>query len=127
MAEVWAAMLGASHQYSKLAAVKTTLPEYAKSTEYERMFLDEAHVASAIHHPNVCGIFPQLGKDRDILFIAMELVFGASLFAVLRAEGTPKALYVPNLDPNHRRRVCRSSRDSFGRGSRWAFARRHPS
>jgi eukaryotic-like serine/threonine-protein kinase len=53
MAQVWAARLRGSRGFQKLVAVKTILREVLDNTRMERMFLEEAQLASQIHHPNV--------------------------------------------------------------------------
>lgn len=77
MAQVWAALPQGSG-IARPVAVKLVLPEYSRSPEYERLFLDEAMVASAIRHPNVCEI-RELGRDGERLFMVLELVLGDSL------------------------------------------------
>lgn len=94
MAQVWAARIVGARGFSKIVALKTILPEYSDNPEYARMFLDEANVAAAIHHPNACGVF-ELGRDEGILYMAMEWILGDSLAALLRAGGERRALDIP--------------------------------
>lgn len=86
MARVWAARLQGQRGFSKLVAIKTILPHLANEPEFERMFLDEARIASGVHHPNVCEIY-ELGEERRTLYLAMEWVSGDSFSRVLRASG----------------------------------------
>lgn len=78
MAIVWTARLRGTRGFSKLVAVKTILPHLSADPRFERMFLTEATIASRIRHPNVCEIL-DLGEDRGILYLAMELVDGEPL------------------------------------------------
>ena len=91
MARVWAArharVSAASRSSSRL---KTILPHLAEEPEFERMFLDEARIASGVHHPNVCEIY-ELGEEQRTLYLAMEWVSGDSLARVLRASGKTEA------------------------------------
>ena len=91
MARVWAARLQGQRGFSKLVAIKTILPQLANEPEFERMFLDEARIASGVHHPNVCEIY-ELGEDERTLYLAMEWVNGDSLSRVLRASGHTEAI-----------------------------------
>lgn len=91
MARVWAARLHGQRGFQKLVAIKTILPHLANEAEFERMFLDEARIASGVHHPNVCEIY-ELGEERRVLYLAMEWVSGDSLARVLRASGTTEPL-----------------------------------
>jgi len=91
MARVWAARQHGQRGFQKLVAIKTILPHLAEEAEFERMFLDEARIASGVHHPNVCEIY-ELGEDKRTLYLAMEWVSGDSLSRVLRASGKTEAL-----------------------------------
>jgi len=91
MARVWAARLHGQRGFQKLVAIKTILPHLAEEPEFERMFLDEARIASGVHHPNVCEIY-ELGEERRTLYLAMEWVSGDSLSRVMRANGKTEAL-----------------------------------
>ena len=90
MARVWAARQHGQRGFQKLVAIKTILPHLAEEPEFERMFLDEARIASGVHHPNVCEIY-ELGEDKRTLYLAMEWVNGDSLSRVLRASGKTEA------------------------------------
>jgi serine/threonine protein kinase len=83
MARVWAARQHGQRGFTKLVAIKTILPHLAREAEFERMFLDEARIASLVHHPNVCEIY-ELGDDQGVLYLAMEWVSGDSLMHVMR-------------------------------------------
>lgn len=91
MARVWAARLHGQRGFQKLVAIKTILPELARDPEFERMFLDEARIASGVHHPNVCEIY-ELGEEQRVLYLAMEWVSGDSFSRVLRASGRTEAI-----------------------------------
>ncbi len=88
MARVWAARQHGQRGFTKLVAIKTILPHLAREPEFERMFLDEARIASLVHHPNVAEIY-ELGEESfgprgTVLYLAMEWVNGDSLMHVLR-------------------------------------------
>src|SRR3954447_2803248 len=91
MARVWAARLDGQRGFQKLVALKTIPPHLAEEAEFERMFLDEARIASGVHHPNVCEIY-ELGDENRTLYLAMEWVSGDSLARVLRASGKTMAV-----------------------------------
>jgi serine/threonine protein kinase len=85
MAQVWAAK-PESAGLARTVAIKLVLPDYAADSEYERMFVDEAMVASAIRHPNVCETL-ELGRDGDLLFMVLEWIAGESLSGLLQQKG----------------------------------------
>ena len=84
MAMVWAARLKGSRGFQKIVAVKTMLPKLSEDPQFERMFLDEASLASRIHHPNVVEVL-DLGEATGVLFIAMEWLDGVPLNQVMKA------------------------------------------
>lgn len=83
MARVWLARLRGKRGFEKLFAVKTIRTELIDDAQFQEMFLDEARIAAAIHHPNVAQIL-DLGEQDDVLFIVMEWVDGDSLAKVRR-------------------------------------------
>jgi len=86
MAQVWAARPETAG-LARTVAIKLVLPDYAADSEYERMFVDEAMVASAIRHPNVCETL-ELGRDGDLIFMVLEWIAGESLSGLLQQGGT---------------------------------------
>ncbi|HEY3493401.1 MAG TPA: serine/threonine-protein kinase [Polyangiaceae bacterium] len=91
MAQVWAAR-PENAALARTVAIKLVLPDYGADPEYERMFVDEAMVASSIHHPNVCETL-ELGRDGELLFMVLEWVAGESLSGLLqRGPGELKPL-----------------------------------
>jgi eukaryotic-like serine/threonine-protein kinase len=98
MAMVWAARLKGSRGFHKIVAVKTMLPKLSEDAQFEKMFLDEATLASRIHHPNVVEVL-DLGEQNGVLFIAMEWVDGVPLNQLMKAAKgsgipTPVAIHI---------------------------------
>ena len=84
MAAVWLARMKGKWGFEKLVAIKTIKPQFSEDERFEQMFLDEARIASGIHHPNVAQII-DLGEQDDILYLVMEYVDGESLSRTRRA------------------------------------------
>jgi serine/threonine-protein kinase len=84
MAQVWGARLRGKHGFEKLFAIKSILPKYANDPHFQRMFLDEARIASGIDHTNVAHIL-DLGEEHGVLYIVMEWVDGDALVKLKRA------------------------------------------
>jgi serine/threonine-protein kinase len=82
MGQVWTARPVGSG-FARTVALKLLRSEMSGDENYARMFIDEATVASSIHHPNVCETY-ELGRHGDRLFMAMEWVAGDSLAGLLR-------------------------------------------
>lgn len=83
MAHVWTAEPDSGSGLSRMVAVKVIRSELAKDVEYARMFIDEATIACAIEHPNVCQTY-ELDRHDGTMFMAMEWVPGDSLGGLLR-------------------------------------------
>jgi|GEM_PF-1020828 len=83
MAHVWTAEPGNGSGLGRMVAVKVIRSELAKDVEYARMFIDEATIACAIEHPNVCQTY-ELDRHDGSMFMAMEWVPGDSLGGLLR-------------------------------------------
>ncbi|HEY4120400.1 MAG TPA: serine/threonine-protein kinase [Byssovorax sp.] len=91
MGRVFAARMEGTRGFKKIVAVKTLTAAVAADPEAERALLNEAELASQIHHRNVVEVL-DLGEERGTLFIVMEWVDGEPLHRVLRASGKAEAL-----------------------------------
>lgn len=83
MGRVWAARQCGPLQ--RLVAIKTALCESSQTPEFERVFMDEARIASMIHHPHVCGVY-ELGEQSGVLYLVMEWSDGGTLLEVMQAQ-----------------------------------------
>jgi hypothetical protein len=92
MATVWASRLRGARGFTKMFAIKTMLPDLSEDPDFQRMFLDEAGIASRIHHPNVVETL-ELGEHAGLLYIVMEWVDGVTLGALLKAA--PRSGHTP--------------------------------
>jgi serine/threonine protein kinase len=84
MAMVWAARLKGTRGFEKIVAIKTMLPKLSEDEQFERMFLDEARLASQIRHPHVVEIL-DLGEQDGVLFLVMEWIEGVPLNQLMKA------------------------------------------
>lgn len=69
--------------FSKLVAIKCLHQEFALEPEFVSMFLDEARLASTIHHPNVVASLDVVAEQGELL-VVMEYVHGETLAGLLR-------------------------------------------
>jgi len=79
---------------SRKVAVKILAPQFVRSDEAVQRFIQEARAASALNHPNIITVY-EVGqyelpadsgvdpRDRQIRYIAMELVEGETLRALV--------------------------------------------
>ncbi len=56
MAEVFEAVVIGRAGFQRKVALKQMIPESAGDPSFARMFVDEARIASCLHHPNIVGV-----------------------------------------------------------------------
>jgi tRNA A-37 threonylcarbamoyl transferase component Bud32/HAMP domain-containing protein len=83
MAEVWRAH---DPGIDRVLAIKILKPEFRRDPEYTRRFLREAKAAGALAHPSIVTIY-DVGEVDGYPYIAMELLDGEPLDAILTREG----------------------------------------
>ena len=88
MAEVFRAELVGAEGVTRELVVKKVHPRLSLDPEAVAMFVEEARVAARLHHPNVVQVY-EFGRAGDGYFLAMELVDGCDLAALLRGERLP--------------------------------------
>jgi serine/threonine protein kinase len=96
MAEVYLALSGELPGFRTLIVLKRILPHLAQNRQFIGMFLDEARLAALLDHPNVVRII-EVGHDGEEYYLAMELVQGKPLSAVLRKAAREKRPPSPAL------------------------------
>jgi serine/threonine protein kinase len=67
-------------------ALKVMRPHLAASDEYHRRFLREARLTAAIEHEHIVTVY-EVGEDRGVPFLAMQLLQGETLEARLARAG----------------------------------------
>jgi len=70
----------------RLCAIKVLPKALAKDESFVARFQREARSVAAVSHPNIIEIY-DVGNERGYQYIAMELVEGESLSAVLKRDG----------------------------------------
>ena len=93
MATIHIARLMGDEGFSRIVAAKRLLPEFAEDSDFVAMFLDEARVASKVHHRNVVPVL-DLVTTGDEVILVQEYVHGAPLHWLLRTARQTKT-HVP--------------------------------
>ncbi|PCC67619.1 Serine/threonine protein kinase [Nannocystis exedens] len=93
MAEIYRATYSGIEGFAKELVIKRLREEFAERPNVVRMFLDEARVAATLTHQNVVHTY-DLGEIGGEYFIAMELLKGQELVAVLR-KSAKTGLHLP--------------------------------
>jgi eukaryotic-like serine/threonine-protein kinase len=86
MASVYLGQVLGQAGFSRAVAIKRLHEHLASEPEFVTMLIDEAKVASAIHHPNVVSTLDVVCENDDLL-IVMDYVEGETLATLLREAG----------------------------------------
>jgi len=84
MAEIFLARAKSIQGFEKLVVLKRILPQHAESEEFIQMFLAEARLAAALHHPNIVQVY-DIGQEHGAFFFSMEYVQGQDLRTIVRS------------------------------------------
>lgn len=85
MADVFRAELVGAEGVTRELVIKKVLHTLSLDREAVEMFVQEARVAARLHHPNVVQVY-EFGRAGDGYFLAMELVEGCDLAALLKTH-----------------------------------------
>src|SRR6185436_5056702 len=69
MATIHVARLMGDEGFSRLVAAKRLLPEFAEDSDFVAMFLEEARIASKVHHPNVVPVLDLVTTDDEVMLV----------------------------------------------------------
>ena len=83
MADVYKAQ---DHKLNRLVAVKVMKAEFREDTGFVQRFQKEAQAAAKLSHPNVVNVY-DVGEDRGLYYIVMELVEGITLKNYIQKKG----------------------------------------
>jgi serine/threonine protein kinase/tetratricopeptide (TPR) repeat protein len=91
MAEVFLAKKRGAEGTYKILVLKRILPTHGGSRRFRSMFIEEAHLATRLNHPNVVQVYEFQDFGDEGLLLAMEFVEGCDLGRLMsgaRAKGT---------------------------------------
>jgi serine/threonine protein kinase len=83
MATIHIARLMGDEGFSRIVAAKRLHPEFAEDQEFVSMFLDEARIASKVHHRNVVPVLDVVSSGEEVILV-QEYVHGAPLQWMLK-------------------------------------------
>lgn len=83
MADVYKAK---DHKLNRMVAVKVLKPEFREDKTFIRKFRTEAQAAAGLSHPNIVNVY-DVGEDRGVYYIVMELVEGITLKDYIDRKG----------------------------------------
>ena len=113
MGAVYAARRISVGGFDRLLAIKVLLPTLQSDERFRRMFLDEARIVSLVNHAHVVSIF-DVGEERGMPFIVMELLRGRPLSKLSQAVGGPVPYHVTALALAHAARGLHAAHEARG-------------
>jgi serine/threonine-protein kinase len=96
MATIHIARLMGDEGFSRIVAAKRLLPEFAEDSDFATMFLDEARVASKVHHRNVVPVLDVVATGDEIILV-QEYVHGVPLHKLLAMARQYKSMVPVNV------------------------------
>jgi serine/threonine-protein kinase len=96
MAEILLARLSGPSDFRRAVVIKRILRQYARTSTFVEMFLDEARVVAKIRHPNVVQV-QELGEHEGDVFLVLEYVAGENLSSVLKRSTSASQKMEPEL------------------------------
>jgi serine/threonine protein kinase/predicted ATPase len=94
MAEVFLAKKRGAEGTFKILVLKRILPTHGGSRRFRAMFIEEAHLATRLNHPNVVQVYEFQDFGEEGLLLAMEYVEGCDLGRLMSAAKS-KASAIP--------------------------------
>jgi serine/threonine-protein kinase len=95
MATVYLARFIGVAGFKRFVAIKRLHPHLAKEQDFIQMFLDEARLASRLHHPNVVPIL-EIGMQNEQYYLVMEYIEGDTVGHLMaRAANVNRKIPVP--------------------------------
>jgi serine/threonine protein kinase/tetratricopeptide (TPR) repeat protein len=119
MASVHLGKLRGSAGFSRTVAIKRLHPHLATDKAFVAMFVDEAHLATRIRHPNVVATLDVVTDDAEILLV-LDYVEGESLSRLLHTAFVlgdappPKVIIAVACDVLHGLHAAHEARDEHG-------------
>ena len=77
---------GRDHKLNRYVAIKVLKSDYRKDEVFIKKFLSEAQAAAGLMHPNVVNVY-DVGQDRGLYYMVMELVEGITLKDYIEKKG----------------------------------------
>lgn len=77
---------GKDHMLNRYVAIKVLKKEYKEDENFVRKFRSEAQAAAGLIHPNIVNVY-DVGEDRGLYYMVMELVEGITLKEYIEKKG----------------------------------------
>lgn len=77
---------GRDRMLNRYVAIKVLKKEYKEDENFVRKFRSEAQAAAGLNHPNIVNVY-DVGEDRGLYYMVMELVDGITLKEYIEKKG----------------------------------------
>lgn len=77
---------GKDSMLNRLVAIKVLKKEYRENKDFVRKFISEAQAAAGLMNPNIVNVY-DVGEDRGLYYMVMELVEGITLKEYIQKKG----------------------------------------
>lgn len=77
---------GRDRMLNRYVAIKVLKKEYKEDENFVRKFRSEAQAAAGLNHPNIVNVY-DVGEDRGLYYMVMELVEGITLKEYIEKKG----------------------------------------
>lgn len=82
-AAIYLAVMRGENNFSREVVIKRPLPHLVSDRRARLMFVDEAHIASRLNHPNICQVLDLVARE-DELYLVLEYLRGVDLREILK-------------------------------------------
>ncbi len=82
-AAIYLAIMRGENNFSREVVIKRPLPHLVADQRSRLMFIDEAHIAARLSHPNICQVLDLVSRDDEV-YLVLEYLRGVDLREMLK-------------------------------------------
>lgn len=82
-ASIYLAVMRGENAFSREVVVKRPLPHLVAEGRARLMFVDEAHIAARLQHPNVCQVLDLVSREDEV-YLVLEYLRGVDLREIIK-------------------------------------------
>lgn len=92
-AAIYLAVMRGENAFSREVVIKRPLPHLISDDRARLMFIDEAHIAARLQHPNICQVLDLVSRDDEV-YLVLEYLRGVDLREVLK-DAIRRQVFIP--------------------------------
>ncbi|MEQ8272486.1 MAG: protein kinase [Deltaproteobacteria bacterium] len=82
-AAIYLAIMRGENNFSREVVVKRPLPHLVADQRSRLMFIDEAHIAARLSHPNICQVLDLVSRENE-LYLVLEYLRGVDVREIIK-------------------------------------------